>query len=258
MSENLTSELTENLIEFCESRKSVYALLSRCYEKELDAAFASDFAAAPALISDDKALAEGFALCSPIFRTAARMTSSGLPCRSTGVFFWHGPAHCPEGIPVRILYTSSSGLMMQDAYAQVRIFITPCALRKPPTSRSPRTIWPWSWRSWRACDVAVDAFEGDAAAAETALSAQLSFLRDHLLNWIDRFVVDAKKADDGGFYEGFGCVYAGVFGVPTLMRWRRLSSRACEARGMTSKLPDDSWRPALWARPLWGWGDTVP
>ena len=39
----------------------MYTLLSRCYEKEIDAAFAADFAGHAALESDDAALADGFA-----------------------------------------------------------------------------------------------------------------------------------------------------------------------------------------------------
>ena len=36
--------------------------------------------------------------------------------------------------------------------------------------------------------------------AEAALRGQLTFLQDHLLNWIDRFVIDSKAAAGGGFY----------------------------------------------------------
>ena len=41
MEEVMSVELVENLVDFCENRARVYALLSRCYEKELDAAFAA-------------------------------------------------------------------------------------------------------------------------------------------------------------------------------------------------------------------------
>ena len=38
MIETMPAELAENLIDFCENRSRVYALLSRCYETEIDAA----------------------------------------------------------------------------------------------------------------------------------------------------------------------------------------------------------------------------
>ena len=61
MEEVMSVELVENLVDFCENRARVYALLSRCYEKELDAAFAAELAEAARVESDDPALAEGFA-----------------------------------------------------------------------------------------------------------------------------------------------------------------------------------------------------
>ena len=44
MIETMPAELAENLIDFCENRSRVYALLSRCYETEIDAAFAEALA----------------------------------------------------------------------------------------------------------------------------------------------------------------------------------------------------------------------
>ncbi len=51
MENALPTELVENLTDFCENRGRVYTLLSRCYEKEIDAAFAADFAGHAALES---------------------------------------------------------------------------------------------------------------------------------------------------------------------------------------------------------------
>lgn len=61
MIETMPAELAENLIDFCENRSRVYALLSRCYETEIDAAFAEALAGEAALASDDAGLAAGFA-----------------------------------------------------------------------------------------------------------------------------------------------------------------------------------------------------
>ena len=57
MIETMPAELAENLIDFCENRSRVYALLSRCYETEIDAAFAEALAGEAALASDDAGLA---------------------------------------------------------------------------------------------------------------------------------------------------------------------------------------------------------
>ena len=62
MSNTMSDELVSNLVDFCENRLRVYAMLSRCFEKELDAAFAEELATKVAFASDDAALAEGFSL----------------------------------------------------------------------------------------------------------------------------------------------------------------------------------------------------
>ena len=51
------------------------------------------------------------------------------------------------------------------------------------------------------CGRAVEALRaGDEAGAERQLRAQREFLCDHLLNWIDRFTADVRKAAEDGFY----------------------------------------------------------
>ena len=42
---------------------------------------------------------------------------------------------------------------------------------------------------------------GDEAGAERQLRAQREFLCDHLLNWIDRFPADVRKAAEKKFQE---------------------------------------------------------
>ena len=80
MIETMPAELAENLIDFCENRDRVYALLSRCYETEIDAAFAEALAGEAALASDDAGLAAGSRPTSP---TATRMRSSSWRSSST-------------------------------------------------------------------------------------------------------------------------------------------------------------------------------
>ncbi len=85
MTDTMPAELVENLIDFCENRGRVYALLSRCYETEIDAAFAGTFSQGAALSSDDPASPTGsppFKLTSP---RATRASSSSWPSCSTAL-----------------------------------------------------------------------------------------------------------------------------------------------------------------------------
>ena len=51
------------------------------------------------------------------------------------------------------------------------------------------------------CGRAVEALRaGDEAGAERQLRVQLAFVQEHLLNWIERFAADVRKAAEDGFY----------------------------------------------------------
>lgn len=83
MVETMPAELAENLIDFCENRSRVYALLSRCYETEIDAAFADALAGEAALASDDAELAAGFAALQADLADCERTRWNSWPWCST-------------------------------------------------------------------------------------------------------------------------------------------------------------------------------
>ena len=113
MENALPTELVENLTDFCENRGRVYTLLSRCYEKEIDAAFAADFAGHAALESDDAALADGFAALQACLADLDEAALEQLAVVFNRVFFGMGPRTAQKAFPYESVYTSPDGLMMQ-------------------------------------------------------------------------------------------------------------------------------------------------
>ena len=202
MTDTMPAELAENLIEFCENRGRVYALLSRCYETEVDAAFAEELAGEASLDSDDPALAEGF----------ARLRADLAGCDEDGLerlavvfdraFFGMGPRTAQKAFPYESVYTSEGGLMMQDAYAEVLHVYRAAGFAKDPGFKEPEDHLAVELAFMALlCGRAVEALRaGDGDGAERHLGAQLSFAREHLLNWIDRFCADVRKAAEDGFY----------------------------------------------------------
>ena len=176
MIETMPAELAENLIDFCENRSRVYALLSRCYETEIDAAFAEALAGEAAL--------EQLAV---VFDRA---------------FFGMGPRTAQKAFPYESVYTSEGGLMMQDAYAEVLHVYRGAGFAKNPGFKEPEDHLAVELAFMALlCGRAVEALRaGDEAGAERQLRAQREFLSDHLLNWIDRFTSDVRKAAEDGFY----------------------------------------------------------
>ena len=120
MEEVMSAELVENLVDFCENRARVYALLSRCYEKELDTAFAAELAEAARVESDDPALAEGFAALQTDLAGCDDGQLELLAVVFDRVFFGMGPRSAQKAFPYESVYTSPKRLMMQDARDEVR------------------------------------------------------------------------------------------------------------------------------------------
>ena len=104
--------------------------------------------------------------------------------------------------PYESVYTSEGGLMMQEAYAEVLHVYRNAGFAKNPGFKEPEDHLAVELAFMALlCGRAVEALRaGDEAGAERQLRAQREFLCDHLLNWIDRFTADVRKAAEDGFY----------------------------------------------------------
>lgn len=202
MTDTMSAELAENLIDFCENRSRVYALLSRCYETEVDAAFAEELAGEASLASDDPALADGFAALQADLSDCDEDALEQLAVVFDRAFFGMGPRTAQKAFPYESVYTSEGGLMMQDAYSEVLRVYRGAGFAKNPGFKEPEDHLAVELAFMALlCGRAVEALRaGDEAGAERQLRAQLAFVQEHLLNWIERFAADVRKAAEGGFY----------------------------------------------------------
>lgn len=202
MTQVLSAELAENLIEFCKMRGRVYALASRCYEKEIDAEFARELAACRDFDSDDPALAEAFAALRADVAEADETVLEELAVVFDRVFFGMGPRTSQKAFPYESVYTSEGGLMKQDAYSEVRRIYRGAGFEKAAGFTEPEDHVAVELAFMaRMCERAVEALRaGDGDAAEELLRSQQVFLNDHLLNWIPRFTAESRAAAQGGFY----------------------------------------------------------
>ena len=202
MTETMPAELAENLIDFCENRSRVYALLSRCYETEIDAAFADALAGEAALASDDAELAAGFAALQADLADCDEDALEQLAVVFDRAFFGMGPRSAQKAFPYESVYTSEGGLMMQDAYSEVLRLYRAAGFAKDPGFTEPEDHLAVELAFMvRLCERAVEALRaGDEAAAEAALAEQRAFVRAHLLNWVPAFARDMKASAESGFY----------------------------------------------------------
>ena len=115
----------------------MYALLSRCYETEIDAAFADALAGGGRAGSDDE-LAAGFAALQADLADCDEDALEQLAVVFDRAFFGMGPRTAQKAFPYESVYTSEGGLMMQDAYAEVlRVCSRRGLLAKNPGFKEP-------------------------------------------------------------------------------------------------------------------------
>lgn len=199
MGDAISASERQELIALCEGRGSVYRLLSRLFEREIDEAFSRHLASCDAFVSQDAHLMELYAAMIAHLGDAGEEAIENLAVDFDRIFFGMGPLASKKAFPYESVYTSDGGLMMQDAYAEVKHEYRRSGWEKNPAFPEPEDhVAVELLFMARCCDAAAEALrDDDVPAAEASLVLQKSFVDRHLLNWIDRFVGDVNRATDG-------------------------------------------------------------
>lgn len=202
MEANMPDSLVQNLVAFAENRGNVYGLLSRCYEVEIDAAFAEQVAEHFSFAASDPALVEPLEAMKLDLADRSDDHLERLAVVFNRVFFGMGPRTAQKAFPYESVYTSSEGLMMQEAYTLAVSAYREKRLAKNPAFPEPEDHLAVELAFMQSlCDRAAAALDGgNEEEAERLFTEQRAFLGDHLLTWIGRFAADAKQSAEEGFY----------------------------------------------------------
>lgn len=194
---------TQELIELMESRANVYKVLSRSYLKEIDGAFAQEFAEAFNFESGNAELVRSLDVAKEALAGADGAALEQLAVDFDRVFFGMGPLTARHAFPYESVYTSERGIMMQDAYAQVVHVYREQHLAKDKGFTEPEDHIAVELAFMATLSERTATFlrEGLEEAAEETVRQQITFAQNHLLNWIDRFCIDLAAAAPGTFYE---------------------------------------------------------
>lgn len=195
-------ELIENLTNFCEQRARVYVLLSRCFEKEIDAEFASALSCEVTFDSSDEVLSQQFKELQNSLCAEDADQIEKLAVIFNRIFFGMGPMTAQKAFPYESVYTSAHGLMMQDAYVQTKKFYEESQfVRNPDFTEPDDHIAVQLAFMAQLCQIAGDCLkQGKLEKAEQEFAKQLTFLQEHLLNWTNRFFIEVKEASGEDFY----------------------------------------------------------
>ena len=184
-------------------RANVYKVLSRSFREEMDAEFASEFAKRFVFESDDAQLAQKADAMKASLQGIDDDAIEMLAVDFDRVFFGMGPITARHAFPYESVYTSEKGIMMQEAYSQVVRAYREQKLAKDEAFTEPEDhiAVELAFMATLAERSAAFLREGHEEAAEQTVMQQLSFAKEHLLNWVDIFCVDLAAAADGSFYE---------------------------------------------------------
>ena len=200
--ENHDASLLE-IAHLMDSRANVYKVLSRSFREEMDAEFASEFAKRFVFESDDAQLAQKADAMKVSLQGIDDDAIEMLAVDFDRVFFGMGPITARHAFPYESVYTSEKGIMMQEAYSQVVRAYREQKLAKDEAFTEPEDhiAVELAFMATLAERSATFLREGHEEAAEQTVMQQLSFAKEHLLNWVDIFCVDLAAAADGSFYE---------------------------------------------------------
>ena len=184
-------------------RMATYQFLSRLFRVEVDQELYDTLMSMRFPANTGNALVdEGYRMICGYLSQADGTVLTELAVDYVRAFIGSGNDGFSAAYPYESVYTSEGGLMMQDAYAEVLHVYRGAGFAKNPGFKEPEDHLAVELAFMALlCGRAVEALRaGDEAGAERQLRAQREFLSDHLLNWIDRFTSDVRKAAEDGFY----------------------------------------------------------
>ncbi len=202
MSEGTDTAALQEMAVLMDSRANVYRVLSRCFREEVDREFADELTREFRFESDDADLVAKLDAMKGALRDVDDDAIEQLAVVFDRVFFGMGPLTARHAFPYESVYTSDRGIMMQEAYSQVVRAYREQHVAKDASFKEPEDHIAAELAFMATLSDRTAAFlrEGHEEAAATTVEQQRGFAEAHLVNWLDRFSADLRKATDGGFY----------------------------------------------------------
>lgn len=190
------------LVAVTENRRHLYDFLSRCYRTEMDGEFAQALSSME-FACDDQVLMEQMEQMKRCVSDADDALLEHFAVLYNRIFFGMGPIGAKRAFPYESVYTSQKGLLMQDAYEATRIEYRMHGLEKSQSFPEPddHLAVQLAFVAWLCGGVVEAAGAGDEAAVENALTDQLRFITNHLMNWVDRFTAEMAIATQAAAAE---------------------------------------------------------
>ena len=201
----------EDITSLIKQRADTYGLLARLYRKEVDEETLRELQGMrfpTATGSED--IDKGYRLLYNYLRGAWEDSVRELAIDFVRTFIGHGVNAYSAAYPYESVYTSERRLMMQDARKEVLEAFRANHLKRDRWTEGEDHIALELEFMQRLSIRAAEALEaGDEDEAAHQLEEQLTFLRNHLLNWLPMLMADMHKFAKTDFYQGLATLTLG-------------------------------------------------
>jgi len=195
--------MSENIL-LMENRAYMYRLLGRIYKEEIDAVFYEQLSQMRFYTEcEDHELSEGYKLFEAFFQKNHLDPLTDLAVDYARVFLGAGTLeNTAAAYPYESVYTSTERLIMQDARDQVLTMYRHFGLDKDENLNMPEDQLGLELEFMaylcNECKQALN--EENYSKAEKFIDAQVTFLKEHLLNWVPALCNDIDKCAESKFY----------------------------------------------------------
>ena len=207
MDENLITDETRDLME---ERAAVYEFLSIAFGEEVPLAFLASLRdGAPAL---DGELGAFVASLADADDAALASLRTDLAAEYARIFL--GMSRSPVA-PYESVYTSETGLLMQEARDEVLAVYRSEGLDKLPSWKESEDhiALELEFMAVLGDRIVTAAEAADEAEVERLLSTQRNFLEDHLASWAPLMTADLRRFAQCGLYQGLASLTDGFLQV---------------------------------------------
>ena len=208
INENQEKEL-DLLAQLFTERSSVYRLLVRLYDKEVDGEVAQlikglGFSQAVTQNEFEQKMQTGINAMAQNVSSFDEGTENKLACEYARVFLAAGISDGKAALPYESVYTSEEKLIMQDSRDEVRAIFREYGIMPSSDWDAPEDYLPYEleYMAMLAEESASSLQRRDRAQLLASLARQRDFLAAHLLNWYNDFASEGRSVAKTDFYQG--------------------------------------------------------
>jgi TorA maturation chaperone TorD len=200
------------LAEVLKQRSATYMLLSRLYRQEIDQELLDELHQMlyPAETGDSD-IDTGYLSIATFLSNLWSGSLNDLKIDFARCFLGHGVDGYSAAYPYESVYTSEKRLLMENARNEVLAIFRAYGIEKTPDWKEGEDSISLELQFERIlCDRTIEALAGDdSEKAQELLTAQLGFLKDHLVSWVPMLTRDMKRFAQTKMYLGLAYLTEG-------------------------------------------------